>query len=91
MKRLTSRNCDGKARATRVGYYDIIDKLAYYEDLEEQGRLKVIKENGRPKRYSDKQIVSALKLLKTHSYTQVANITGISKSTLIRANKKNTK
>lgn len=36
MERLTRRNHDGQAHATRVGYYDIIEKLAYYEELEEQ-------------------------------------------------------
>lgn len=40
---------------------------------------------GRPKRYGKKQIEHALELLESHSYTQVEQITGISKSTLIRA------
>lgn len=43
---------------------------------------------GRPKKYSKKQIEHALELLKTHSYKQVEEMTGISKSTLIRAKKK---
>jgi DNA invertase Pin-like site-specific DNA recombinase len=43
---------------------------------------------GRPNKYSKKQIEHALELLKTHSYTQVEEKTGISKSTLIRAKKK---
>ncbi|KZN97125.1 resolvase [Aeribacillus pallidus] len=42
---------------------------------------------GRPKKYSKKQIEHALKLLETHSYKQVEDMTGISKSTLIRAKK----
>lgn len=42
---------------------------------------------GRPKKYGKKQIGHALDLLKTHSYKQVEEITGISKSTLIRAKK----
>ena len=42
---------------------------------------------GRPRKYSKKQIEHALKLLETHSYKQVEEITGISKSTLIRAKK----
>ena len=42
---------------------------------------------GRPKKYSKKQIEHALKLLETHSYKQVGEMTGISKSTLIRAKK----
>ena len=43
---------------------------------------------GRPNKYSKKQIEHALKLLDTHSYTQVEDLTGISKSTLIRAKRK---
>lgn len=43
---------------------------------------------GRPNKYTKKQMEHALKLLETHSYTQVEGLTGISKSTLIRAKKK---
>ncbi|HGO9415605.1 TPA: recombinase family protein [Bacillus cereus] len=43
---------------------------------------------GRPNKFSKKQIEHALGLLKTHSYKQVEEITGISKSTLIRAKRK---
>ncbi|MEK4181664.1 recombinase family protein, partial [Aeribacillus sp. FSL K6-1121] len=43
---------------------------------------------GRPNKYSKKQIEHALKLLENHSYKQVEEMTGISKSTLIRAKKK---
>lgn len=42
---------------------------------------------GRPNKYSKKQIDHALKLLDTYSYSQVTEITGISKSTLIRKKK----
>lgn len=42
---------------------------------------------GRPKKYGKKQVDHALKLLETHSYKQVEQLTGISKSTLIRAKK----
>lgn len=44
---------------------------------------------GRPRKYSSKQIEHALKLKETHSYKQVEDLTGISKSTLIRARNKN--
>ena len=44
---------------------------------------------GRPRKYTDKQIQHALGLLDSHSYKQVEEITGISKSTLIRAKKIN--
>lgn len=43
---------------------------------------------GRPKKYSRKQIEHALELLNSNSYKQVEDLTGISKSTLIRAKKK---
>jgi DNA invertase Pin-like site-specific DNA recombinase len=43
---------------------------------------------GRPNKFSKKQIEHALGLLVSHSYTQVEEITGISKSTLIRAKRK---
>ena len=40
---------------------------------------------GRPRLYNRKQIQLALSLLQDHSYRQVTEMTGISKSTLIRA------
>lgn len=40
---------------------------------------------GRPRKYDNMQIEVALELLETKSYTEVSKITGISKSTLIRA------
>ena len=42
---------------------------------------------GRPKKYSRQQVQHALDLLESHSYKQVEQMTGISKSTLIRAQK----
>lgn len=44
---------------------------------------------GRPKKFKKAQIEHALVLLETNSYKQVEDITGISKSTLIRAKKAN--
>ena len=44
---------------------------------------------GRPRKYTEKQLAHALELLTDHSYTQVESMTGISKSTLIRAVRKN--
>lgn len=44
---------------------------------------------GRPNKFSKKQIEHALTLLENHSYKQVEDLTGISKSTLIRAKRKN--
>lgn len=43
---------------------------------------------GRPQKFDEMQIENALNLLKTHSYTEVTKLTGISKSTLIRAKKR---
>ncbi|GAA0866461.1 recombinase family protein [Paraclostridium tenue] len=43
---------------------------------------------GRPKIYGSKQIEHALNLLENHTYRQVEELTGISKSTLIRAKRK---
>lgn len=40
---------------------------------------------GRPKKFSRKQIIHALELLQSNSYKQVEQMTGISKSTLVRA------
>ncbi len=45
---------------------------------------------GRPNKYTKKQMEHALELLETNSYKQVEQLTGISKSTLIRAKKKAT-
>ncbi|MBU3198318.1 recombinase family protein [Clostridium estertheticum] len=39
---------------------------------------------GRPKSYTTKQLDNAIKMLETNSYTEVVEITSISKSTLIR-------
>ncbi|WLR56508.1 recombinase family protein [Mesobacillus subterraneus] len=45
---------------------------------------------GRPNKYKKDQVEHALKLLQDHSYKEVESMTGISKSTLIRAKKKAT-
>jgi len=43
---------------------------------------------GRPPKYDEEKLKAAVALLDNHSYTQVIKLTGISKSTLIRAVKK---
>jgi len=43
--------------------------------------------DGRPPKYSKRQIRHALELLQNHTYKEVEDMTGISKSTLIRAQK----
>lgn len=40
--------------------------------------------DGRPKKYSDEEMDIAVNLLRNHSYREVVQMTGISKSTLIR-------
>lgn len=40
---------------------------------------------GRKKKFTKKKVDAALELLETHSFRQVEEITGISKSTLLRA------
>ncbi|WP_281202667.1 recombinase family protein [Cytobacillus kochii] len=42
---------------------------------------------GRPRKFSKKQIKHALDLLDTYSYTEVERMTGVSKSTLTRRNR----
>lgn len=43
---------------------------------------------GRPQKYSPQQVEHALDLLEQHSYKEVEQMTGISKSTLVRAKRK---
>ena len=41
--------------------------------------------DGRPRKYTDDELIEAVLLLEDFSYKQVVELTGISKSTLIRA------
>lgn len=73
----------------------IIDGEAFDIRVEaiKEGRRKAKLKNpnykeGRPLKYTDDEILSALKLLENMSYKDVEKITNISKSTLIRAKKK---
>lgn len=43
---------------------------------------------GRPRKYTKKQLDHAINLLETNSYNQVTEMTGISRSTLLRESKK---
>ena len=47
-------------------------------------REKGIRVDGRPKKYTEKQLNHAMGLLEEYSYNHVADVTGISRSTLIR-------
>ncbi len=50
-------------------------------------RLNPEYKEGRKKKFTKQQIDHALELLRSNSYNQVSKMTGISKSTLIRARK----
>lgn len=52
-------------------------------------RMKPDYKEGRPRKYKNQQISLALELLKSHSYSQVSLMTGISISTLTRAKREN--
>lgn len=51
-------------------------------------RAKGIRVDGRPEKFNREQIQHAMDLLKEHSYTEVERMTGISRSTLTRARRK---
>lgn len=53
----------------------------------ELARLRCDYKEGRPKKYTDEELSNAIFLLSFHSYREVVTITGISKSTLVRARK----
>lgn len=59
-------------------------------------KKEVYKENnhnincGRPRKFTDKELDDAIKALETHTYTEVVEMTGISKGTLWREKLKRT-
>lgn len=53
----------------------------------ELARLRSNFKEGRPKKYSSEELENAIFLLSCYSYREVVMITGISKSTIIRARK----
>ena len=53
----------------------------------ELARLRCDYKEGRPKKYTNEELENAIFLLSFHSYREVVAITGISKSTLVRARK----
>lgn len=85
----------GKADNTPMGKLMVTVMLAFAEyerdmivERTQTGRAiareKGIRVDGRPKKYLKKQLDHAMELLDENSYNQVAEITGISRSTLIR-------
>lgn len=53
----------------------------------ELARLRRDYKEGRPKKYTEEELYNSILLLNFHSYREVVKITGISKSTLVRAKK----
>ena len=53
----------------------------------ELARLKSDFKDGRPRKYSDDELIEAVMLLDEYSYREVVELTGISKTTIIRARK----
>ena len=53
----------------------------------ELARLRTDYKEGRPKKYTEDDLKNAILLLSSHSYREVIEITGISKSSLVRAKK----
>jgi DNA invertase Pin-like site-specific DNA recombinase len=88
----------GIANATPMGklMLNIMFAFAEYErDMivertqggKEIARKRADFHEGRPKKFGPEQVKLALSLLENNSYTQVERMTGISKSTLIRASR----
>ena len=65
----------------------IVERTASGKEL---AKLRDDFREGRPKKFTKQQIDLALDLLATHTYKEVEQMTGISKSTLIRAKNKDT-
>ena len=63
----------------------IVERL---HEGKEIARQKPGYREGRPRKFKPIELDHAMDLLKTHSYTQVAEIMGISKSTLVREKRK---
>lgn len=85
----------GVADNTPMGKLMVTMLLAFAEferdmivERTQTGRAVTGNVGGRPKKHTPKQLDLAMKLLQDHSYTQVEDMTGISKSTLIREHNK---
>lgn len=59
------------------------------QEGKEIAKLKEGYKEGRPKKFTRKQLDHAVSMAETHTYKEIAAITGISKSTLIRYMKNN--
>ena len=63
----------------------IIERTQHGKEL---AKLRENYTEGRPRKYTDDELVEAILMLNELSYREVVELTGISKSTLIRARKK---
>ena len=80
----------GLLENTSMGKFFLTTLLAVIERTQlgkEFAKKKKDFKDGRPKKYSNQQIQYALGLLNSKPYREVVKMTGISKSTLIRAKK----
>lgn len=84
----------GQVLYNTISAINDFDKALLVERIQ-SGKNKAKKtvgfKEGRPKKYSQKQIDEALEMLASYSYKKVEELTGISKSTLIRAKKDSSK
>lgn len=84
-------NAMGKMMFTVLSAFAEYEKDCIVERMKEGKEIAkqdINFKEGRPRKYGRKQIEHALNLLNDHTYTQVEKLTGISKSTLIRAKRK---
>ena len=71
--------------AMELNRITIVERMA---DGKARAKLNEDYREGRPKKYTEKELNHAISMLTDHSYTQVETLTGISKSTLVRAVRK---
>lgn len=85
------KNPMGKMVFTVLSAFSEYEKDCIIERMREGKQIAKQNPNfreGRPKKFNKYQIELAMSLLKNHSYREVSKMTGISKSTLIRAKRK---
>lgn len=81
----------GKAMFGMIAVFAEMERNMINERTREGKAIAKLNPNfkeGRPNKYTKTQLEHALSLLDDHSYTQVADMTGISKSTLTRARRR---
>lgn len=89
--RLTENTPIGRLILTIMSGFGEFERDLIVERTQEGKAIAKQRDNfreGRPAKYTKKQMVHALALLEAHSYKQVEERTGKSKTTLIRAKRK---